>query len=226
MEHYQSYAASPEGWILNRLVLPAARLAEASLSSDWRITLLVEDEPGALPPQVETLETRLPRRLSLPTYCEIPIGQAPWPAASFAKIRTGGVTPEAIPSCDRLADFLCQAAARRLPFKATAGLHHPIRALRRLTYAADSPSAIMHGFLNVFAAAAFAWHAMAREQILDVLNESDPHAFQFPDAGLRWRGQSLTTGQIRVARRDFAHSFGSCSFEEPLSDLRDLGLLP
>src|ERR1039458_1007223 len=53
----------------------------------------------------------------------------------FVKVRTGGLTPEAIPESEAVADFLCRAAARRLPFKATAGLHHPIRSLHPLTYA-------------------------------------------------------------------------------------------
>ena len=31
--------------------------------------------------------------------------------------------------------------------------------------------------------------------------------------------------QIRDARKNFMHAIGSCSFEEPLQDLRSLGLL-
>jgi hypothetical protein len=55
---------------------------------------------------------------------------------------------------------------------------------------------------------------------LDVL------AFEFSNAQLSWRGHALSTAQIQAARREFAHSFGSCSFEEPISDLLELGLLP
>jgi hypothetical protein len=84
----------------------------------------------------------------------------------------------------------------------------------------------MHGFLNVFIAAAFAWHGADRAQLLDVLNETGARAFQFGDPGLHWRGRHLSTEDIAIARRDFAHSFGSCSFEEPLTDLRHLELLP
>jgi hypothetical protein len=220
-EKYQSYRASPHGWMLNRVVLPAAKLAEAPLAEGWRVTLLVEGEPGALPAQVETLETRLTHRLSLPTYCEAPPEQV---TGAFAKVRTGGLTPEAIPSPAALADFLRYAARHRLPFKATAGLHHPIRSLRPLTYAPDSPRAVMHGFLNVFVAAVFAWSG--EEKLLpEIIGEEDPRAFVFAGDVLRWREFSFTARQIQVARRDFAHSFGSCSFEEPLADLRELGYL-
>ena len=220
---YAAYRASTHGWMLNRLVLPAAKLAEAPLDERWRVTLLVDGEPGELPPQVETLETKLAHGLSLPTYCEAPLEQV---TGAFAKLRTGGLTPEAIPAAEAIADFLDRAAVRRVPFKATAGLHHPIRSRHPLTYAADSPRAVMHGFVNVFAAAAFAWHDVGRNQLAAMLAEEDPRAFEFADDELRWRGLRLSTAQIRTARRDFAHSFGSCSFEEPVADLRELGYLP
>ena len=222
--NYERYLHAPENWMVNRLVLPAAKLSGAQLGENWRVTLLVDDiAPDPLPKQVETLESKGAHRLSLPTYCEVPLDQV---KDGFAKVRTGGLTPEAIPSSDHVADFLCHAAARRIPFKATAGLHHPIRSERPLTYAADSPHAIMHGFINVFLAAAFAWHDADRAALIDVLNDTDPHSFEFLDTAARWRDRSLSTSQIETSRRDFAHSFGSCSFDEPVADLRALGWLP
>ena len=222
-EKYAAYRGSPHSWILNRVVLPLAKLSEAPVGEGWHVTLLVEGEPGPLSPQVETLETKLSYGLSLPTYCEAPLAQI---AGAFAKIRTGGLTPDAIPSPEAIADFLHRTAQCRLPFKATAGLHHPIRSLRPLTYAPDSPRAVMHGFLNVFVAAAFAWHDAARHVLIEVLTEEDPRAFAFDGDELRWRSHRLTTRQVQNARRYFAHSFGSCSFEEPIADLRELGFLP
>ena len=222
-EKYEAYRTSPERWMLNRVVLPAAKLAEARMDENWRVSLLVERDPGTLPRQVETLETKLARRLALPTYREAPLENV---TDGFVKVRTGGLAPEAIPEPEAVADFLCQAAARRLPFKATAGLHHPIRSLHSLTYAADSPRAVMHGFLNVFTAAAFAWHGADRETVLAVVNEEDAGAFEFLEDELGWRDLRLSTAQVHAARRDFAHSFGSCSFEEPVADLRELGFLP
>jgi hypothetical protein len=222
-EKYEEYRTSPERWMLNRIVLPAAKLAEVRMNGDWRISLLINRHPGTLPRQVETLETKLPGQLGLPTYCEVSLEDL---TDGFAKLRTGGVSPEAIPESETLADFLIQAAARRLPFKATAGLHHPIRSLQRLTYAVASPVAMMHGFLNAFIAAAFAWHGADRKTVLAVLNEEEAGAFEFRDDELAWRYLRLPTEQVRSARRDFAHSFGSCSFEEPVAGLRQLGFLP
>ncbi len=131
-EKYRCYLASPERWILNRIVLPSARVVEPG----WRVTLLVDAGPGPLPPEVETLETKTPTKLSLPTYCEVPAGLVP--DGAYAKIRTGGLTPGAIPPAEPIAAFLEEAAARRLPFKATAGLHHPVRSLHPLTYAPNA----------------------------------------------------------------------------------------
>jgi hypothetical protein len=222
LTNYEQYLASPENWILNRLVLPATKIDDVEIAADWRITLLVDSEPGSLPRQVETLEIRQAGKLSLPTYCEAPLDQI---TGAFAKVRTGGFTPDAVPTPGEIADFLCKAAARRVPFKATAGLHHPIRADHPLTYAADSPHAIMHGFINVFVAAAFAWHGIDRASVIGVLHECDPETFEFFDDWLTWRGRSLGTAEIAAARRDFAHSFGSCSFEEPVGDLKALGWL-
>jgi len=222
-EKYGAYRASPHGWMLNRLVLPAAKLAETPLRGSWRVSLLVDAQPGPLPPQVETLETKLPHRLSLPTYCEAPLNQV---TGAFAKVRTGGLTPDAIPPPAAVADFLRRAADRRIPFKATAGLHHPLRSLHSLTDASDSPRAVMHGFVNVFAVAAFAWHDTDRDLILAILTEEDPRSFEFAEDALHWRGRRISTTQIQTARSDFAHSFGSCSFEEPVEDLQELGYLP
>jgi hypothetical protein len=208
--NYLRYLVSPEAWMLNRLVLPQEKLHDVALQDNWRVTLLVNEEPGSLPYQVETLETKAGKRLSLPTYCEVPLDRV---ENGYAKIRTADISP------DLLAGFLCSAAARRLPFKATAGLHHAIRST-------TIQSTTTHGFINVFAAATMAWLGMQHSMLAELLNETNPQAFEFRDEELRWRDHRASTEQVAQARRDFAHSFGSCSFEEPVSDLRALGLLP
>jgi len=222
-ERYRGFRASPEAWMLNRLVLPVGRLAEAKLDPEWRISLLADRDPGPVPRQVETIESKAPGAFALPVYYELPLDQV---QDGFAKVRTGGLTPDAIPSAEAVGAFLCAAAARRVPFKATAGLHHPLRSVRALTYAVDGPRAPMHGFLNVFAAAALAWHGMDEGHVAQLLEERDAAELRFSDDDLLWNGHRVTTEQIAEARRDFAHSFGSCSFEEPVTELRGLGLLP
>ena len=142
-----------------------------------------------------------------------------------AKIRTGGVTADAIPSVEQIAEFLVTCAEAKVPFKATAGLHHPLRSIQRLTYEPGSASALMHGFMNVFVAAIIAYYGAAEETVLAVLKEHDPTAFRWSGHALAWRDQELSAEQIRAARENFAIGFGSCSFTEPIADLLDLGWL-
>jgi hypothetical protein len=142
-----------------------------------------------------------------------------------AKVRTGGVVPEAIPGPSALARFVAACAAAGVPFKATAGLHHPIRSEQSLTYEPGAPRAVMHGFVNVFAAAALAGAGATRADLEELLSEEDPGAFRFEPEGLRWRGRLLPTDDVARARQGLALSFGSCSFAEPVADLRGLGVL-
>ncbi|MFN7020625.1 MAG: hypothetical protein ACK4WH_04755 [Phycisphaerales bacterium] len=153
-------------------------------------------------------------------------------ADAGAKVRTGGLTPDAFPAPDRLAEFLLACAAADVPFKATAGLHHPIRAEHPLTYEPGCPRAVMHGFINLFFAAALA-HVNrrsspadpARQTLTRVLLEADPRAFVFSEQALAWRDILLEGSQIALARETFALSFGSCSFDEPVADLKALRII-
>jgi hypothetical protein len=67
---------------------------------------------------------------------------------------------------------------------------------------------------------------MDEREIEMILVEERAAAFEFGPTGLGWRNRFLRFDDIAEARERFAHSFGSCSFEEPLQDLRALGLLP
>jgi hypothetical protein len=142
-----------------------------------------------------------------------------------AKIRTGGVTADAIPNAEQVAEFLVACAEAKVPFKATAGLHHPLRSVQQLTYEPGSASALMNGFINVFVAAIIAYYGATEEKVLAALKEHDPTAFRWSRHALAWHDQELSAEQIREARDNFAISFGSCSFTEPIADLLDLGWL-
>jgi hypothetical protein len=142
-----------------------------------------------------------------------------------AKARTGGVVPEAIPAPGDVARFIGACARAGVPWKATAGLHHPVRAEHALTYSGDSPRAVMHGFLNVFAAGALARAGASASDLEAVLREGDPSALRLAADALAWRHLRASTDEVREARRSFATSFGSCSFSEPVAGLRELGVL-
>jgi hypothetical protein len=146
-------------------------------------------------------------------------------AGARVKIRTGGITPQAFPTSSELAEFLVRCAAVGVPFKATAGLHHPIRAEHRLTYAVDSPRGMMHGFLNLFLAAAGVRAGMTAHEAAQLLDESSAAAFRFDEEGVSWREHRWSNEHLRRTRHEFAISFGSCSFQEPLDDLKALRLV-
>ncbi len=144
-----------------------------------------------------------------------------------AKIRCGGVEPQMIPEPRTVARFIATCAAAGVPFKATAGLHHPIRAEHALTYEQNPPRAVMHGFINVFVASAIALQHRAKEdELTQVLEETDASVFRFSEHGIVWREREITLEELGSARSRFALGYGSCSFDEPLDDLRALGLLP
>ena len=139
-----------------------------------------------------------------------------------AKMRTGGVTPQAFPPAQAIIDFMVACRRERVPFKATAGLHHPLRAEYRLTYESDSAKGMMYGFLNVFLAAALIYSGESEETALAVLLETDPAGFAFDDAAIRWRDKVVTADQMAASRAGFAIAFGSCSFREPVDELARL----
>jgi len=140
-----------------------------------------------------------------------------------AKIRMGGLTPDSFLPSDTVARFLIDCADAQVPFKATAGLHHPVRGEYPLTYEPDSSSAKMHGFVNLFLAAALAWLGKEEDMVVATLEEESPKEFRFTEENVRWHGNALSAGQIGSVRRDFGVDFGSCSFAEPIDELKSLG---
>lgn len=143
-----------------------------------------------------------------------------------AKIRCGGIKPELIPSAQSVAEFLLACHNARVPFKATAGLHHPLRSEYNLTYQPDSPRARMHGFVNVFLAATAIKHFdIDSTTLLDLLNEHNPDAFCWEQDRIQWHDLSIEASHITTTRESFALSIGSCSIDEPVEDLQHLGWL-
>jgi hypothetical protein len=168
----------------------------------------------------------------LQVYIEIPVHDDPTSLIAVisrtggrAKVRTGGVTPDAFPETGELLRFLQGCVRARVPFKATAGLHHPVRADYRLTYAPDSPRGTMYGFLNLFLASAFLQAGMAEDKMTELLEETSPEAFVFDQRSVSWQGHRLGQDALRSARQNAMISFGSCSFTEPVDELEALGLL-
>ncbi|MGH9915642.1 MAG: hypothetical protein ACRD63_10195, partial [Pyrinomonadaceae bacterium] len=147
-------------------------------------------------------------------------------AGTFAKIRTGGVERESFPSASEITDFIALCHQEQVSFKATAGLHHPMRSEHLLL---DGSTVMMNGFINLILASTLIHSGMANQTVAtECLLETDPESFRFSKsdkgAAITWREFNFTLNQIKDARKSFVHSFGSCSFLEPLEDLRTMGL--
>jgi hypothetical protein len=116
------------------------------------------------------------------------------------KLRCGGAR---VPSVDEVAAFIRSCRARGERFKATAGLHHAL------------PTNGEHGFLNVLAACVFG----DEEQMLGTRKiELDASSFRADE-------RIADADECERVRRELFHSIGSCSFAEPVGELRELGVL-
>jgi hypothetical protein len=204
---------APGSWLVGRFVCPASRLVDLD-DADVRLTVVLDD-PAALldDPRVEAVELPpgVPPDVALPVdevYVERPLGELGWlddvaGLGRRAKVRCGGAV---VPTVDELAAFVARCRLRGVPFKATAGLHHPVSGPGR------------HGFLNLLAAAVFGDEEAA-------LQETDASAFTLDDVRFGWRGRESGPDELARVRRELFVAFGSCSVAEPVEDLRALGLL-
>lgn len=170
---------------------------------------------GAVDPvEVEEIFLELPFAEGLDTAISTIAGSE----YAMAKARLGGVnSKEDFPSAESVAAFIQGCAQLDLPFKLTAGLHHP--------FPVDDPltGGRMHGFLNVLIATAMAMqHDFSRRELEELL-VSPAEAFCFGETTISFGDAILKLDQLEETR-DLFTSFGSCSVEEPVEDLAKLGL--
>jgi len=198
--------AGEHAWMLARLVWPASRLDE--LEGEDRALSVLLDGRYEGDPRAEAVETRWDAGLDGlrgEAYVELPLGEgleeklaALAERGLRAKVRCGGAE---VPTAAALGRFLSACRAAGVPFKATAGLHHPL--------AFDGG----HGFLNVIAACAFEDAAALSETVA------------LGPEGLRWRDLIAGSDELARVRREQLVAVGSCSFFEPVDDLKQLGVL-
>ncbi len=124
------------------------------------------------------------------------------------KLRCGGPAPENFPSIDEVANFLSVVSHAGTSFKATNGLQSAVR------YTDDGTGFTHHGFLNLLVATA---RALTGRDVRAALASTD-------GAALAAEAAALGVPAAQTVRGVFA-SYGSHTLAEPVSDLRDLGLL-
>lgn len=177
-------------------------------------------------------------------YIEVPIGEqtnAIMEAIArhkdkgvFAKLRTGGPNP---PTFEQTADFMIQAAYLNLGYKLTGRLHGLVA---HTAIEKDGREVEESGYLNVVLASALAQRLAIRDRYLDevwrkpaasdvtksdivkLLQEKDINAFEISETGIKYKRHLISTDEIKQARTNNLHSIGSCSFEEPVDELKKL----
>jgi hypothetical protein len=245
MTIYERYRAGADGWIVGTFVVAAERLADLDhavgpvsvvlntpsaaavehvLGSHEKTRIAALEFRPVAPEQVAEICAAVPDDIQ--AYFEIPSDHdlerrldAVAAYGALAKIRTGGLTPDAFPQASTLYRFLRACCDRGLAAKATAGLHHAVSGRYPLTYETASASAPMYGFLNVCAAAALVHVGATEDDVLRALNESSSTAFEFDDEGMEWRWHRLSTNDLRAMRQVLFRSFGSCSLRAPIDEL-------
>ncbi|MGZ3332067.1 MAG: hypothetical protein ACXU9O_08270, partial [Gemmatimonadaceae bacterium] len=177
---------SSEPWRLSVLVADDVRGAAAAMlefndrhsqeSNGGHAVIDVVELRASTVKEIGNQRNDLPARFI--AYFEIPIISDVSPlvkaiatAGARAKIRTGGITPEAFPRAERIVDFLAACKREGVAFKATAGLHHAVRGEYRLTYEPGSPKAMMYGYLNLFVAAALLYTGESEDTALAALED-------------------------------------------------------
>lgn len=206
LEEDRRARADEHAWLLARLVWPASRLGE--LEGEDRALSVLIDGPFGGDPRAEATETSWTPGLDGPrgeSYVELPLDEELEPRIAElaerglrAKVRCGGAE---VPSRAELGRFLRACRDANVPFKATAGLHHPLASGER------------HGFLNVLAACAF-----EDENALDGGVSLTPEA-------LHWGDRKAGADELARVRREQFVAVGSCSFFEPVQELTELGIL-
>lgn len=196
-------AATPDGAFVGPFVCPAGRLDELAdaLAGD-RIDVAVVGAP-TLPMPAGVVLAAVELKGPLEALPEVPDGVRVFVERDWSgdlEIPVGAALKlrcggAYVPTSDELGAAIAHCVHDGLTFKLTAGLHHAVR------------TADEHGFLNVLAAVDA---ALLGDDPVQMLDERDP---------------ARLAVKIPVAVRRVFASIGTCSIDEPLTDLRRLGLL-
>ncbi len=135
------------------------------------------------------------------------------------KLRCGGITPDLFPTPTEVAQFIHAAVDAQLPFKATAGLHQPIR------HEDSELGVLRHGFMNILMATAAAADGADMDMLESIIADTDEDAFSVSPAFARWRDLTIPGSTMRRIRQKRFVAYGSCDFDEPVDALVERNML-
>jgi hypothetical protein len=217
----------PHGHLVGPFLCPVGRLEEmdacaaSGVPAPQRVGLVVYpgDESAAdrAVHRPEVVQVEAPVEVPLPAaafqrvcFLELPPRADPTAAVDQAtargagvKVRCGGPTPDVVPSAGWLAGVLHRTAGIGSRMKATAGLHQP--------FSREEAGHIRYGFINLLAAAGAAVQGAETGELAALL-AAPPEE------------RVLLVARVDRRARDLLAAIGTCSLDEPLDALADLGL--
>jgi len=211
----------------------AAAVAEINQNHRWswaECSAIVDtiETRATSPDEIDAIHAAFPHDAQV--YVEVPWAddvepfiQALARTGRRAKMRTGGVTADAFPPAENVLSFIECCVQHHVPFKATAGLHHPLTGSHALTYEPNASHATMFGFLNLFLVAALTVKGHDRSWRERALLAHDASQLVFADDAITWQGFRFDRTELAHLREHVAISFGACSFHEPVSEVHALG---
>jgi hypothetical protein len=230
--HYRRLRSGDDGWLVGPMLVRASQIDPGVETQEVGVIADAPLPPGryaqvekqCLPGEVEDAVEQLGQSSPV-VYLESATDETGSLIAEIAavrrggrdvraKLRTGGLEAGAFPDVATVANFVGRCVATEVPFKATAGLHHPFPTR------SDVDGATEHGFVNLLAATRAALAGV--DDLVGCLTDTDPNDFDLPTATWRGIGVDLSPGAVRAA----LGSIGSCSIDEPAGYLRDLGVRP
>ena len=141
------------------------------------------------------------------------------------KLRTGGVTPQQIPSPKDITEAILLCAKHKIPLKATAGLHVPVPN-ENLQVGAK-----LHGFLNIFSCMLLCYDQILSdkkiinmEEMKKIISSYSYKDFKFSETGLQIgesKDRFISNQNMTDLRKSYIKSFGTCSFLEPIEHLHE-----
>lgn len=147
------------------------------------------------------------------------------------KLRTGGVTPDLVPSAETLSSILFLLGKYKLPFKVTAGLHIPVPNYNKAV------GTKMHGFLNVLLGGMLSFlrsdtnpdfsHELVSQELLHSILEKLHYTHLKVENSLIYVSTPNNTQQKFIFTSDMVKNFrkkhfkgiGTCDFLEPIEYL-------
>ena len=197
LAEHERARVSEDAWLLRRFVAPASRLGELG-DVDLRLSIVLDAPAELRDRRIEAVE--VPPGVDDPPEAAEVYLEGRVERGYRAKVRCGG---EHVPTVEELAASVRRCREQGVVFKATAGLHHAL------------PADGQHGFLSLLAACVFGDEEAA---LRDDAFELDADVF-------RWRDRAAGPGELAGVRRGLFAGFGSCSFSEPVDELKTLGIL-